>query len=138
MVHVQILGKIFKGFQKRASCPQCSSTPTSLKSRLLEARLNSYLPELKNFLVDGNLTLSAPKSTATIFTTWTREVRKVLDIKIEEQVIPTIQYPKILGVIFDNLLTFSKHVEDAVASVKSSTKSLKLLLAVTWLKSAVV
>ena len=65
----------------------------------------------RNCLADRKLKLSAPKSTATIFTTWTREVRTVLDVEIDDYVIPTSQIPKILGVIFDNLLTFSKHVE---------------------------
>ena len=82
---------------------------------------------LSNFLAARNLTLSAPKSTDMIFTTWAREVRKVLDIKIEELVIPTIQYPKMLGVTFDNLLTFSKHVADTVARVKRRNKILKAI-----------
>ena len=85
---------------------------------VLEERLNGYLPVLRNFLADRNLKLTAPKSTATIFTTWTREVRKVLDVKIDDYVVPNSQYPKILGVIFDNLLTFSKHVEGMAARVK--------------------
>ena len=60
----------------------CTGLTSGRDIEVLEARLNGYLPVLRNFLVDRNLTLSASKSTATIFITWTREVRKVLDIKI--------------------------------------------------------
>ena len=59
-------------------------------------------------------------------------VRKVLNIKIEELVIPTIQYPKILEVPFDNLLIFSKHEEDTVARVKGRNKILKAITGSTW------
>ena len=60
----------------------CTVLTSGRDIEVLEARLNGYLPVLRNFLADRNLKLSAPKSTATIFTTWTREVRKVLDIKL--------------------------------------------------------
>ena len=93
---------------------------------VLEVRLNGYLPVLRHFLADRNLTPSAPESKATIFTTWTREVRKVLDIKIVELVIPTTDYPNILGV------TFSKHVEDTVARLKSRNKIVKAITGSTW------
>ena len=63
----------------------CTVLTSGRDIEVLEARLNGYMPVLRNFL--ANLALSASKSTATIFTTWTREVRKVLDIKIEELVI---------------------------------------------------
>ena len=60
----------------------------------------------KKVLVDcfrnRNLCLSAPKSSVSLFTTWTKEVRKVLNVKVEGNIIPTIPYPRILGVTFDN------------------------------------
>ena len=40
---------------------------------------------------------------------------------------PPSQYPKILRVIFDNLLTFSKHVEGVAARVKGRNKILKAI-----------
>ena len=66
----------------------CTVLTSGRDIEVLEARLNGYLPVLRNFL--ANLALSASKSTATIFTTWTREVRKIVEIKIAELVIPTI------------------------------------------------
>ena len=56
---------------------ECTVLTSGKDIEVFEARLNGYLPVLRNFLVDRNLTLSASKSTATIFITWTREVRKV-------------------------------------------------------------
>lgn len=43
--------------------------------QVLEDILNDYLPMLKSFLKDQKFKLSTPKSTVTIFTTWTKEVK---------------------------------------------------------------
>ena len=61
----------------------CTALTSGRYIEVLEARLNGYLPVLRNHK------LSAPKSIAMVFTTWTSEVRKVIDVKIEELVIPT-------------------------------------------------
>ena len=42
------------------------------------------------------------------------------------------KYPKILEVTFDKLLTFTKHVEDITARVKSLNKILKAITGSTW------
>ena len=57
------------------------------------------------------IVISEAKSTATVFTSWTKEVNKELDIRIYGKYIPTVKYPKVLGVTFDNLHTFAKHAE---------------------------
>ena len=72
-----------------SSADGCTALTSGRYIEVLAARLNVYPSMLRNFPSDRNLKLSAQKSTATIFTTWTREGRKVLDIKIEELVIPT-------------------------------------------------
>ena len=80
----------------------CTVLTSGRDIEVLEKTLNDYLPALRTFLADRNLKLSAPKTTATIFTTWTQEVRRVLDISINGMPIPSCQNPKILGVVFDN------------------------------------
>ena len=75
----------------------CTVLTSGRDPEVLERRLNDYLPVLRTFLTDRNLQLSAPKSTATIFTTWTKEVRKDLNISIDGMPIPSVQNPRSLG-----------------------------------------
>ena len=65
--------------------------------------LNMFLPELLSFFTSRNFQISEAKSTATVFTSWTKEVNKELDTHINGKYIPTVKYPKVLGVTFDNL-----------------------------------
>ena len=113
----------------------CTILATGRSITDLEARINGYLPILKSFFVDRNLQLSAPKSTATLFTTWTKEVSLELNINISGQTIPTTKNPKVLGVTFDNLFSFSKHVGNVTQKVKERNKILRALTGSTWGKN---
>lgn len=53
------------------------------------------------------MNISAIKSTATLFTTWSEQMRTQLNVQVEKNLIPTKNYPKILGVIFDSTLKSS-------------------------------
>ena len=55
--------------------------------------LNMFLPELHSFFTSRNLQISEAKSTATVFTSWTKEVNRELDIHINGKYIPTVKYP---------------------------------------------
>ena len=46
--------------------------------------------------------------------------------------IPTVRYPRILGVTFDNLLHFAAHATDINAKVRRRNKVLKALAGKTW------
>ena len=65
------------------------------------SKVNSYLSDLSRFFSARSLTLSPTKSTATIFTNWTKEYR--LNISVDGTKIPTVNNPKILGVTLDSL-----------------------------------
>ena len=85
----------------------CTVTSTGRDIQQLEENINEYLPDLHS--TQRNLQLSAPKSSATIFTTWTKEVTRKLNSN--GQVIPTVKQPKVLAVIFDSLYMLGKHTE---------------------------
>ena len=94
--------------------------------------LNRFLPELHSFFTSRNLQISEAKSTATVFTSWTKEVNKELDIHINGKYIPTVKYPKVLGVTFDNLHTFAKHAETLANKVRDRNRILKAIAGSTW------
>ncbi|XP_049316536.1 uncharacterized protein LOC125779305 [Bactrocera dorsalis] len=96
------------------------------------SKVNSYLSDLSRFLTARNLQLSPTKSTATIFTNWTKEYRLELDIAVDGVKIPTVNNPKILGVTLDSLCSFSPHTTAIIAKVQSRNKILKSLAGSTW------
>ena len=63
------------------------------------AKVNTYLNLLDDWFRKRNLLISAPKSTATLFTTFSNEVSIELPIFINGKKVPTTKSPKILGVI---------------------------------------
>ena len=54
------------------------------------SKLNNYLPVVHNWFVFNQLEISPEKSTATLFTTWTKEVKAQLHLVIGNQHIPTL------------------------------------------------
>ena len=71
--------------------------------------------------------MSPEKSTATLFTTWTKEVKTQLNLVNSNQRIPTVAIPKILGVTFDNMLTFCVHGKSVQNNMLARTNILKSL-----------
>uniref|UniRef100_A0A1I8PSL5 Reverse transcriptase domain-containing protein n=1 Tax=Stomoxys calcitrans TaxID=35570 RepID=A0A1I8PSL5_STOCA len=95
-------------------------------------RLNVYLNELASYFAARNLKISATKSSATLFTTNTREVNTELTVIVDGEMISTIKCPKILGVTFDSSYAFSPHSTEICDRVKSRKKILKSLASSTW------
>ena len=95
-------------------------------------RLTTYLSTLHDWLVDRNLSLSTTKSTATIFTTATNEIKRPLNVSVNGQIIPSSQTPKYLGVIFDSLLSFSHHAKSLVTKLGQRNSLLRALSGTTW------
>ena len=56
--------------------------------------------------------ISAPKSSATIYTTFSNELSQELDIKINGSAVPTIRDPKILGATLDPMMSFKTQTDN--------------------------
>ena len=80
------------------------------------------------WLKSRNLVLSAVKSTATIFTTWSNEVCFEPEVYINEEKIAVTETPKVLGVVFDNMLKFTQHVKKVCEISQNRNNLLKKLL----------
>ena len=65
----------------------------------------------RNWFVFNQLEILPEKSTSTLFTTSSKEVKSQLDLVIDNQHIPRVTRPKILVVTFGNMLTFCAHGE---------------------------
>ena len=76
----------------------------------IRANITDYLTSLVKFSRNSKLRLSAAKSSVSLFTTWTKVVRRILNAAVEGNIIPTVLNPKILGVTYDNLQT-SPHMQ---------------------------
>lgn len=99
------------------------------------ATLNPYLDVLAGWFRERKLEISAEKSTATLFTTWTNEIGTVLPIKMDGKEIPTCQNPKILGLTLDPLLNFGEHIKVMKERVQHRNNALKCLAGSTWGKN---
>ena len=95
-------------------------------------RLNPYLSELVDWFKGRNLQISAPKSSATLFTTFNNELSINLPIKINDEYIPTTTKPKILGVTYDSLFSFKHHVLNIREKMDKKNNILKALAGSNW------
>ena len=87
---------------------------------------------LNTWFKERNLLISAPKSSATIFTTFSNEVKTELPIIIDGDKVPTLRDPKILGVTLDPKLTFKNHADNLKTKMTSRTNILKALAGSLW------
>ena len=65
--------------------------------------LNEYLEIIAPYLREKQLSVSSSKCSATLFSTWNKEWSRELNIKIEDDVVPTTPSVKLLGVTLDRL-----------------------------------
>lgn len=99
--------------------------------RLLVQRLmNRYLPVLKEALDGLHLSLSPAKSSATLLTKETKQIRdmeRLVRVFVDGARVPVERNPKILGVTLDPQLHFNKHAERVGERVRRNTNILKAL-----------
>ena len=98
----------------------------------ISEEINKYLDTLDNWFRERNLFISAPKSTATVFTTAPNEVSTDLPVYINGDKVPSVKQPKILGVTFDNQFTFRHHADIVKKKVQKRNNILKALAGTTW------
>ena len=95
-------------------------------------QINAYAKEVNDFLEERELLLSAEKSTVTLFTPDTKEYHIHPQVKIKDSIVPLEKNPKLLGVTFDTMHTFTPHVNKTVDKVKSKVNLMKAISGTTW------
>ena len=96
------------------------------------AELNIYLEEVNEWFKGRNLQISASKSSATLFTTFSNEMSLELPIYIDGEKVPTINDPKILGVTLDPQLSFKTHTKDLKSKISKRNNVLRALSGSSW------
>ena len=94
--------------------------------------INSYVPALLEFLKERELLVSAEKSTVTLFTPNNKEVQTHPQIFVDGTLVKLEREPKLLGVTFDSMHTFSKHAKITAAKGKKKINILKSLAGSSW------
>ena len=89
--------------------------------------LNEKAGELAVWAENNGMTISAQKSSVTLFTPWTKQVNEVLPVFIEGTQVPMEKYPKLLGVKFDPLFSFSQHADMVARKAAARLKILRAL-----------
>ena len=93
----------------------------------VEAGLNEVAVGLAEWAAENDMSISAPKSSATLFTPWTRQVNATLDVKIGDDPVPTVKNPKLLGVVLDPLFTFAPHADRIAKRASAKLNILRAL-----------
>jgi len=102
------------------------------KINIIEQRLQPYLNDIHTWTQQNNLQLNADKSTATLFTPDPAEYNTEINLTINNDKIPTIKNPKILGLTLDPKLNFSEHTKITKTKADKSINLLKALTTTKW------
>jgi hypothetical protein len=95
-------------------------------------KINSYAKEVADYLKERKLIVSAEKSTVTLFTPDTKEYNIHPQVIIDNTVVPLERNPKLLGVIFDTMHTFTPHVNNTIDKAKSKINLMKTVAGNNW------
>ena len=95
-------------------------------SDVLQSRLNSELDQISNWLKTNKLTLNADKSKYMIFGS-KKKLKKLSnsELKITGEILKRTDTYKYLGVHFDPLLNWSKHIKEIAGKVSAKLKKIE-------------
>ena len=105
---------------------------TSRNYRDATPALTRQATRVQQWADDRGLALSAPKSTITLFTPQRSEVHDHPEVRLNNTPLPLERNPRILGVTFDPLLTFKKHIDNLCTRAAPRINLLRLLCASNW------
>ena len=91
------------------------------------ARINRYLDELSPYLKKKQLFVSTGKCASILFSTWSKEWKEPLGIKLSNADIPTVDSLKLLGVTLDHSLTFNEHIKGVNQKALKRTNAIKAI-----------
>jgi len=102
------------------------------KYEIAEQLIQPYLNEIFEWTKENDLQLNATKSTSTLFTNDQSEFNKTLSLTINNESIPTIKHPKILGLTFDPKLNFGEHINKTKEKANKTINIMKSLTSTKW------
>ena len=94
--------------------------------------INAYIKLVLAYLAERELEVSPSKSSVTLFTPDTKEALIHPQVKMDNKVVALERHPKLLGVTFDTMFSYSSHVKGLVAKSKAKINAIKTLAGTTW------
>ena len=94
--------------------------------------LTNQATRVSEWASERGLALSAPKSTVTLFSSHRAELNDHPQVNLNGTTLPLQRNPRILGVVFDPLLTFGKQIDSLCTRAGPGMNILKALAGTTW------
>ncbi|VDN39958.1 unnamed protein product [Dibothriocephalus latus] len=94
--------------------------------------LSEFTRDIENFFTQRGMTISAAKSSVTLFTLHPKELNRHLTIIVNGASLPLVHKPKLLGLCFDPLSTFANYAREVANKVSRCTMVLKALAGTSW------
>ena len=107
-------------------------TASHVDYKIAQNNLQPYLEDIFDWTKRNDLILNPDKSTVTLFTPDPAEYETILNLTINNTIIPTVKNPKILGLTFDPKLNFGKHVRITKEKADNANKIVKALSGTSW------
>ena len=98
----------------------------------MSEKINSYAKIVAEYLKERDLILSAEKSTVTLFTPDTKEFNIHPQVIVNNTLVKLERNPKLLGVTFDTMHTFTPHVNNTINTAKSKINLMKCVAGNNW------
>ena len=98
----------------------------------LSAKITDYASDIVAYLEERELQISPEKSTVTLFTPDTKEAKIHPQVKIKNQIVKLDKEPKILGVYFNTMHTYTSHIKQTATKARKKANVLKALAGTDW------
>ena len=98
----------------------------------MTSKINSYIDKVLDFLEERELQVSPEKSTVTLFTPDPAQAKLEPAVKMRNKQVKLDKSPKLLGVHFDTMHSFSHHTSYSVNKAKKKLNILKCLAGTDW------
>jgi hypothetical protein len=98
----------------------------------LDRKLQSSVTPITDWARDKKLSIAPAKSQVMLFTPWNKQYSTHLDVSIDDVDMPQCKTPKILGVTFNPMLCFHKHIQAIATKASQRLNSLKSVCSTIW------
>ena len=109
------------------------STHTNINTA--QAQVQPYLHQIHDWIQRNQLSLNTSKITTTLFTPDPAQYNTTLTLQMNNDRLPTVKNPKILGLTFDPKLTYSTHIQNTHKRATNTINLIKALTTTHWGKT---
>ena len=109
------------------------STHTNITTA--QTQVQEYLHQIYNWTQQNQLSLNTSKTTTTLFTPDPAQYNTTLSLQINNDILPTVKNPKILGLTLDPKLTYSTHIQNIQQRATKTINLIKALTTTHWGKT---